>query len=567
MSAEQRSTASAFVQAPFTGTYTSQSAQVVGILKSMRDTFKANLGDARTTEKNSLEAFNKFTKVKEDAFDSMETSYNAKQKILGGNDNSLSSDKAALKTKVSEKADDEDFLAQLVALCAKKSKNYENRKLMRANEEAAVAEAVSILDSDEAFATFETTDATSSGATSGGKLLQTSAAFIQMRSVRRHMSGDEHNRKLAQKLLDAAARNANSARLSKVAGLLQAENAFTTVLGEIKKMINVIAEEGKADKKKFDWCADERTTNNAALKQHKSDITGDEKDIDDLTKAINDPKTGLKALIQQTEDNLVQNEKDQTVQTKTRTEENVAYQADVSNLVDASELLTKAIKVLSAYYDDLAKKIEAKEALVQEDPVAPEAFAGDKQNGNVQFAGQSEAGNKIIGMLNFIKDETNKEEKEAHSDEESGQADYEDSMTKLKKDEADFEKSLVKNQDLLAVKEKALLQAQEDLKATTADKVAVEEYLSKIKPGCDFIKTNFAQREANRKTESTALNKATTLIKATPAYKTAVTAATNESYGDCKSCVADKDHAKCKACMADVTIPAYCAGHAGTKGC
>ena len=51
-------------------------------------------------------------------------------------------------------------------------------------------------------------------------------------------------------------------------------------------------------------------------------------------------------------------------------------------------------------------------------------------------------------------------------------------------------------------------------------------------------------------------------------YKTAVNAATVESYGDCKEpCVEDESHVKCKACMADVTIPAYCAGHEGTKGC
>lgn len=106
------------------------------------------------------------------------------------------------------------------------------------------------------------------------------------------------------------------------------------------------------------------------------------------------------------------------------------------------------------------------------------------------------------------------------------------------------------------------------MKATTEDKEAIEAYLLKIKPGCDFITKNFDLREKNRKTEKEALEKAVKLIKATPAYKTAVNEATVESYGDCKEpCVADADDVKCKACMADVTIPAYCAGHKGTKGC
>merc|ERR1740138_941114 len=150
-------------------------------------------------------------------------------------------------------------------------------------------------------------------------------------------------------------------------------------------------------------------------------------------------------------------------------------------------------------------------------------------------------------MLDFILSEASKEEMDAHKDEEKSQADYEDSMTKLKKEEADAEKSLANLQEDLAEKENSLLEAKEDLKATTKDKEAIEAYLLKIKPGCDFITKNYDTREANRKTEKDALEKAVTLIKATPAYKTAVSEATVESYGKCKEpCVADEADVECK---------------------
>jgi len=290
---------------------------------------------------------------------------------------------------------------------------------------------------------------------------------------------------------------------------------------------------------------------------------GLEGSIDKLTTTINDPKTGLKANIQKTETSLLQNKEAQKTETTDRTEENVAYQQDVKNLVQAESILTKAIKVLKAYYDDLEKKLAAGEALVQEDPKAPEAWKGDGD-----FKGQSSKGGDVIDMLEFIHEESVKEEHAAHADEEKAQADYEDSMTKLKKEEADAEKRLGDLQESLAEKEKELLEAEEDLKSTTADKEAIEAYLSKIKPGCDFITTNFDLREKNRKTETDALKKAISLIKGTPAYKTAVNEATVESYGKCKEpCVADSEHVECKACQADVTIPAYCAGHKGAKGC
>merc|ERR1719345_673620 len=141
-------------------------------------------------------------------------------------------------------------------------------------------------------------------------------------------------------------------------------------------------------------------------------------------------------------------------------------------------------------------------------------------------------------------------------------------MTDLTKKQREAEKSIVDLQEDLAEKEASLLKANEDLKDTTDDRDSIEDYLAKIKPGCDFITSNFDQREKNRATEKAALEKAVRLIQGTPAYKTAVNSATVESYGDCKEpCVKDVAHVKCKACQADVTIPAYCAGHKGTKGC
>merc|ERR1719456_1206847 len=163
MNSAQRSSANAFLQAPFTGTYTSQSGAVLGIIKNMRDTFTKNLADARETEKTSKASYDKFMKDKKAAFEEMSASYKDKQKQLGSNDEELSSKKKQLAEAKKQKASDEEFLASLLPMCEEKAKGYANRKLLRANEEAAIAEAISILNSDDAFATFGGVDATSSG--------------------------------------------------------------------------------------------------------------------------------------------------------------------------------------------------------------------------------------------------------------------------------------------------------------------------------------------------------------------------------------------------------------------
>lgn len=205
MSPQQHGAAAAFLQAPFTGTYTSQSAQVMGMIKSMRDTFIKNLADARATEKAAQESYDKFMELKEEAFEEMKASYKDKQKGLGGNDGDLGSKRSQLEEAEKQKASDEEFLDELLPLCEEKAKGYAKRKLLRANEEAAIAEAISILNSDEAFATFGGVDATSSG---GGGL-----KFIQIRAVHKDADADMEKRRMVQNVLQKA--DVKSTRLSK----------------------------------------------------------------------------------------------------------------------------------------------------------------------------------------------------------------------------------------------------------------------------------------------------------------------------------------------------------------
>merc|ERR1719476_1238687 len=72
-----------FLQAPFTGTFSAQSGEVVGILKDMRDTFQRNLNQARLKEAAAVEA--------------MEKSYQSKQGDLAANDESLGAKKENLR--------------------------------------------------------------------------------------------------------------------------------------------------------------------------------------------------------------------------------------------------------------------------------------------------------------------------------------------------------------------------------------------------------------------------------------------------------------------------------------
>merc|ERR1719473_1963749 len=170
--------------------------------------------------------------------------------------------------------------------------------------------------------------------------------------------------------------------------MLQAVNPFDTVLEEIKKMIAIIEEEEEADVKQKEWCESERAENHENKESTEREIDGLEETINTLENDI----TGLIESIAETEKSLKENHASQTEETATRSEENRAYQTNIKNIVS-----------------------------VQEEPDPGDTWEGD-------YKGQSEQGGEVISTLEFIKEESWKEEKETHKTEEEAQHDFEDSM-------------------------------------------------------------------------------------------------------------------------------------------
>jgi len=547
-----------FLQTPFTGTYTAQSGEVVGILKDMKDTFTSNLDSARVAEEAAVAAHTKYMKTMLEAYATMEASYDSKQGALGDNDMELADKKTQLETAETQKASDEEFLAELLEICAGKAKDYEQRNLLRKNEDAAIAEAISILNTDAAFETFGTVSATSTGETGA-------ASFLQIKQHVASDSADDVQREKAQKLLRQAAAGHESRLLSKAMALLQAGNPFAIVVTEIKKMLSLIEEEDKADTDKLNWCDGERTENNANLAQRNSEITELDSTITTLQDTIENPTTGLKFQISETETSLTENSESQTTQTKDRKEASALYQADIKQLTDAERLLNQAVSVLEKYYAKILKSESAAmlQARKKRQPTPPETWENDS------FQGQSGKGNDAISMIQFILEETKKEESVAHTNENDAQHAFEDSMTTLKTEEASLQSNLATLTKTLADTEQELMEKKQDLEDTIKAKEAIEAYLLKIKPGCDFITSEISLRQTNRAAETAALNQATELLTKSPAYMTAEAVAHNDTLGDCLGVCANagEEHVTCKACLAKVTVPGYCAGHAGTEGC
>merc|ERR1719160_1380050 len=494
--------------------------------------------------------------------------------------------------------------------------------MVRANEEAAVAEAVSILNSDEAFETFGAVKATTQGGT-GPSLLQVSASRHTF-SVREQV----------QKELSRVAQRSKSLKLAKIAVSLEVGNPFDKVIEELDAMVELIAKEEKADDEQKAWCDSEREDNHAQLDDKTTNKESLEGKVVELTDTIENAETGLKKSIADETTALAENRKEQADETEDRSLENAAYQANVANLKKAEETLDMALKVLKKFYEWLHKKsgphhyekkagkdsggtklkripeasVDDMEEACSDEPgcagfntqgwmlgaIDPEdkwyksegdlyVKVYDEENpvGLVQFKNGEEpappdeefsetgasAGGDAVSMLGFILKETKKEEETAHSDEEEAQKTFEDTMNDLKTQEAACLETIADLNENIASTEKTLEETNIDLEKTTKEKKALEAYLLKIKPGCDFITENIDSRKDSRKKETEALKKAKDKLMGTPAYKSAKAAEEKVMLGKCADDCADKSSVECKACVAGTSVTGYCAANAGAAGC
>merc|ERR1719399_900993 len=102
----------------------------------------------------------------------MKAVFEKNEEVMGTNDDDVATKKDSKAQAEVSFLEDSQFLAKLTALCAKKTKEYEKRKMIRSNEEAAVAQGVSILNSEDASKAFSDVKATTDGGTG--------PAFIQI---------------------------------------------------------------------------------------------------------------------------------------------------------------------------------------------------------------------------------------------------------------------------------------------------------------------------------------------------------------------------------------------------
>merc|ERR1719299_62125 len=141
---------------PF-GDYSSQSGEIVGMLKAMKDEMDKDLNGAIGAEEQAQTGFEELSAAKTSEIQANSEAIESKTVRSGELAVSVTTTADDIEDTTAEMKETEAFVANLASTCATKKKEWAERCAMRAEEISAISEAIKILNDDDALDLFKKT--------------------------------------------------------------------------------------------------------------------------------------------------------------------------------------------------------------------------------------------------------------------------------------------------------------------------------------------------------------------------------------------------------------------------
>jgi septal ring factor EnvC (AmiA/AmiB activator) len=479
----------------------------------MKDTMESDLEDLTKTEESAKANFDGLVKAKEEEIAANTKAIEEKTVRSGELAVEIVNMKEDLDDTSKALLEDKKFLGDLSTNCATKKSEYDVVVATRAEELVALSETIKLLNDDDALELFKKTLPSAS-------LLQLSVANKAVK----HQA--------LQALHSAGARDG---RLDLIALALRGKSAnFDKVVKMIDDMVALLGkEQGDDDQKKaycetaFDRTDDEQKALVQTIKDLEKAIEDAEERIATLTEEIAALTKGVKDLDGQVKD-----------ATENRQEENAVYTETMANNNAAKELIGIAKNRMNKFYNKKMYVAPPKRELSEEDRIAvnmggtapptpaPGGIAGTGVTGAAlmqaapppppeavaAYKKKGEESTGVIGMMDMLTAELDKEMQEMDVEEKDAQAEYEQFM----KDSADKRSldsaSIADKEGAKADTEAQLEHANSDKRSKTGESMAKAEEIAALHQECDWLVANFEARKAARAGEIDSLKKAKAVL-------------------------------------------------------
>merc|ERR1719399_2643007 len=224
--------------------YSPQSGQITGMLKAMLDEMSGDLKSTNSDEASAAQGFADLKAAKTSEVNAATSAIEQKTKRSGELAVEIAQTADDLEDTEAEVAETEKFLGDLASQCAAKKAEWSERQKMRAEEVAAISEAIGILNDDDSLDLFKKT------------------ALVQKNDGIRLLQGKSHksNVRRARHILVSLAQTGRSheSQYQFLATALKAKAVdFTKITGMIDGMVDVLGKEQSDDDSQKKFCETE----------------------------------------------------------------------------------------------------------------------------------------------------------------------------------------------------------------------------------------------------------------------------------------------------------------------
>jgi len=516
-----------FLEASSGTDYAPQSGEITGILKELGDSMSAALADATATEKAAIKNYDELMAAKTKEVQAATQSIEEKTVRDGELAVSIVNMKNDLGDTEKALLEDKKFLADLEKNCATKESEWDVIVKTRAEELTALAETIKLLNDDDALELFKKT------------LPSASASLVQIKEK------DATLRKRALELVHKAqgenpTKNGRQ-QLDFLALALHGKKfGFEKVIAMVDEMVVALKKEQTDDDNKKEYCEVQLDSLDDKKKSLERSVSDSEAAIEAAESSIKTLADEMKALA----DGIAALDKSVAEATEQRKEENEDFTTLMAQDTAAKELLGVAKNRLNKFYNPALYKPPPKRELSEQDRIAvnmggtapptpaPGGIAGTGITYLAQihahdqtvtapppapeapgaFKKKGEEANGVIGMIDLLVKDLDKEMTVATQEEKDAQADYEQMLSDSKDKRAADTASLTEKGSTKADTEAALQGHTDDHTSASKELTATHQVIAATHSECDWLMQYYDMRKEARAGEVDSLTKAKAVL-------------------------------------------------------
>merc|ERR1719178_180059 len=520
-------------QNPF-GDYSSSSGEIVGILKAMKDEMDKDLNGAISDEEKAASGFEELATAKKEEIAAASSAIETKTQRSGELAVSVVTTADDVEDTTKELDDLQSFLANLASQCATKKTEWAERCKVRADEIAAISEAIKILNDDDALDLFKKTLSLESVASSVstrkfGLLQQRTSASVASR---------------VRNMVAAMARKGSphKAQLELLEMSLKAKKVdFSKVLAMIDGMEKVLKEEQSDVDSTKAFCDKDLAKSAGEKKDTEEAIAASEAFIEETTAESAATADEIKELQKEIKDL----DKAVAEATEQRKEEHADFLVFQQQSNAALQLIDKAKNRLMKFYRPTMYKEAPTQELTEEEKIlaasgrsdmiataAPEMIPGTTTTVYAQIrshtlddaapapppetwgAYQKKDGksNGVIGLMDMLLKELSGDLTSSENEEKTSQTDYERLMADSQASRSQNVASITDKEAAKADMDTAIEETKAKLDSQQASLADIKQYILQLHANCDFIIDNYDLRKAARENELTSLANAKAVL-------------------------------------------------------